>query len=63
MIQEHNTEPEEEWLKVWTTLERSLTYTNHQNKLEALTFAIYRLYELLEPPSVRNRRQEQGGER
>ena len=55
---EGNTEPVEKWLDVWGSLERSRSYVNTVNQTEALTTAVYWLYLLLEPPSVREARKE-----
>jgi len=57
---ERNTVPEERWLEVWRYLREAQTDDNTLDIAGNTWRAVVGLYELLEPPSVRERRKAEG---
>lgn len=57
---ERNSEPEEKWLAVWSHLNQHQPGDRSSTAQADLHLAIQKLYLLLEPPSVRERRTSGG---
>jgi len=57
---DRNTEPEEKWLSVWSHLNQHQPGDRSSTAQADLHLAIQKLYLLLEPPSVRERRASGG---
>jgi len=61
---ERDVNPEEKWLEVWKQIGNAVAEeATDDDVIEALVSAVRGLYLLWEPPSVRNRRQEQADQR